>query len=185
MGFVLASASPRRKRLLKKIVRKFSVKIPEVDERIRSKESFLHAAARLAELKAKKIAEQSEKDIVIGADTIAYHGKRYFRKTNDVKAARRVLRFLSGKTHDVVTGVAVVFPDGKCANYCERAKVRMKRLGDEEIAGYLKSGEWKGRAGCYDVSGKGRKLVAELKGERETVVGLPLEKLKKILAPYL
>jgi septum formation protein len=184
-NFVLASSSPRRRKLLKRIVPKFKVKVAEINERIHAGEPFSHAAVRLAELKAKKIAKTEKNAIVIGADTAAYLGKKNFRKTASESKARKALRFLSGKTHFVVTGVANVFPDGKCIKYCEKASVRMRKLDERMLENYLKSGEWRGRAGCYDVSGKGRRLIAEVRGDRETVVGLPLRRLRKLLAPYL
>ncbi|MFA6489597.1 MAG: Maf family nucleotide pyrophosphatase [Candidatus Micrarchaeia archaeon] len=180
MKMILASSSPRRKRLLKMVVKRFSVKSADVAETIRAGESFSSAAKRLAEKKARAVANHSKGAVIIGADTIAYSGKTIFRKTNDVKAAEKILRGISGKTHYVVTGVCVVFPDGKIVKYAVKAAVKLKKLEGKLLDGYLKSGEWKGRAGCYDVSGKGAKLVASVRGEKETVVGLPLKKLELI-----
>jgi len=180
---ILASFSPRRKRLLKKIAGKIIVMGANVNEKMLFGEAFPSAAKRLARAKARAVAEKKScrGAIVIGADTIAYAGKSIFRKTENRKIAERILRSLSGKTHTVVTGVALIFPDGREIAYSVRAKVKMKKLGEPELRGYLESGEWKGRAGCYDVSGKGRRLVAEISGEKETVVGLPLRRLKRIL----
>ena len=179
MSVILASASPRRKRLLKRLEKRFAVRVAHVDERIHAGEDFAKAAMRLALLKAR--AAVDGKSVVIGADTIAYLGKKNFRKTDDEKKARRILAFLRGKTHFVVTGVAVLFPNGKRAGYFARAAVKMKKFSEKELASYLRSGEWRGRAGCYDISGKGRKLVRSVRGERETVIGLPLKRLKKVL----
>ena len=180
MDVVLASASPRRERLLKKITRKFSVKTAKIDEKIGAGETFQKAAERLAVLKASAVADG--KSVVIGADTIAYFGKRNFRKTKDGTTARRVLSYLRGKTHYVITGVAVIYPSGRCVKYSVKARVKMKEFTDDKLESYLKYGEWRGRAGCYDVSGKGRRLVASVRGEKETVVGLPLKRLKLILS---
>lgn len=177
---VLASASPRRRRLLGKIVRKFSVRIAKIEERIHAGEDFEKAAMRLALLKAR--AAVDGKSIVIGADTIACLGKKNFRKTDDEKKARRILAFLLGKTHFVITGVCVLFPNGRRVEYSVKAAVKMKKFSEKELASYLHSGEWKGRAGCYDISGKGRKLVQSVRGERETVIGLPLKRLRKVLS---
>ncbi|MFA6214303.1 MAG: Maf family protein [Candidatus Micrarchaeia archaeon] len=181
MQIILASASPRRERLLGKIVRGFSVAPAHIDERLRRGETFAAACKRLAEAKARAVAKRSTNAVVVGADTIAYRGKRIYRKTDSERAARRILLELSGKTHYVITGVAVVFPDGKCVKYCVRAAVSMKKLDGKLLDWYLESGEWRGRAGSYDVSGKGKKLVAAVRGENETVVGLPLKKLALIL----
>ena len=180
MKLVLASASPRRERLLKRIVGKFSVRVAHIDERIRAGEGFAHACVRLACAKARKVADG--KSVVIGADTVAYRGGRNFRKTDDEKTARRVLLLLRGKTHYVITGVAVLYPSGKIVKYSVKAAVRMKKFDEKTLAFYLRSGEWMGRGGSYDISGKGKLLVAAVKGEKETVVGLPLSKLRRILA---
>lgn len=197
MEVVLASSSPRRKRLLKRLVGKFSASAADVAEKIGKGESFASAAKRLAEKKARAVAKTMADSgvargrgkkgagaIVIGADTIAYSGKTIFRKTDDAKVAKRILLSISGRTHYVVTGVCVVLPDGASVKYAVKAAVRMKRLEGKLLEWYLKSGEWRGRAGCYDISGKGRKLVAGVKGEKETVVGLPLKRLKAILGKF-
>lgn len=181
METILASASPRRKRLLAKLVRKFSVVPAEINERLLPREPYSRACVRLAEKKAAAVAAKRQSATVIGVDTIAYRGKKIFRKTGSEGKARAILRFLSGKTHTVATGVCIVFPSGKRVKYCEKAAVKMKKLADARLGKYLKSGEWKGRAGSYDISGKGSALIARVKGEKETVAGLPLRKLRKIL----
>ncbi|MCX8195395.1 MAG: Maf family protein [Candidatus Micrarchaeota archaeon] len=184
MGIVLASASPRRKRLLSRIVRQFKVENAKICERIHRGEPFPAAAIRLAQMKAEKVAKKHRGAVVIGADTIAYLGRRIFAKTKSRQVARRALSFLSGKTHFVATGVCVLFPSGRAVKYCEKAAVKMKRLDKRAIGNYLKTGEWRGRAGSYDISGKGKGLVESVRGERETVVGLPLKRLKKILRQH-
>lgn len=181
MGIVLASGSERRRKLLGRIAPKFEVKAADVSERLFASESFSSAAMRLAKAKARKVAEKRKDATVIGADTIAYMGKRVYRKTENETAARKILLELSGRAHAVATGVAVLFPDGRCVGYSVKASVKMKELDAKTIDGYLKTGEWKGRAGCYDYSGRGRRLVAGVRGEKETVVGLPLRKLRKLL----
>jgi len=181
MDVVLASASPRRKRLLARVVRKFSVVPAHIDERMRRGESFSRACIRLARAKARAVARKCPGALVVGVDTVAYLGNMNCRKTDDAKRARATLRALSGKTHTVATGVCVVFPDGREVSYVERARVRMRRLTPELLEWYMKTGEWKGRAGSYDVSGKGKKLVEKITGEKETVIGLPLLRLKLIL----
>jgi len=178
---ILASASPRRKRLLGKIVRTFEICPARTSERLKKGEGFSRACVRLAEAKAHSVSRKRPRALVIGADTIAYRGKKIYRKTDSARTARAILLELSGKTHTVATGVAVVFPDGRCVKYAVKANVRMKRLDEAMLGWYLKSNEWQGRAGCYDVSGKGERLVARVKGEKETVVGLPIRKLALIL----
>ena len=181
MQLILASSSPRRKRLLARVVRGFSVKPASVNEKLERTESFAAACVRLAEAKARAVARKHPGAAVIGADTIAYRGEKIYRKTASARTARRILQELSGKTHYAITGVAVVFPGGKCVKYSVRAAVKMKKLTPRALEWYMESGEWKGRAGSYDVSGKGKRLVAGVRGEKETVVGLPLKKLKLVL----
>jgi len=181
MKTILASASPRRERLLRRLVRNFTVKPAHINEKMHGNEAFARACVRLARGKARMISRKNPSSVVVGADTAAYLGKRNFRKTDDEKSAREILLVLSGKTHTVATGVAVVFPNGREFAYCERARVKMKKLSTRSLARYLKTGEWKGRAGSYDVSGRGKRLVARVTGEKETVVGLPLKKLRGIL----
>ena len=181
MGVVLASSSPRRKRLLGKIARKFETKAPKIRETLLQGESFPSASIRLALEKAAAIARKEKNAVVIGADTIAYLGRKIYRKTDSKAAARRILLELSGRTHYVITGVCVLFPDGKCAKYAVKAAVRMRRLDGKLLDWYLGTGEWRARAGCYDISGKGARLVQSVRGEKETVAGLPLKRLRKVL----
>ncbi len=182
MEIVLASASPRRKRLLSKLVRRFKVAPADADERIGKRESFRAACVRLAALKARKAAARHKGALVIGADTIAYLGKKNCRKTNSMQVAAGILRGLSGKTHAVVTGVAVLYPGGRIVKYSVLSRVRMKRLNEKTIAKYLKTSDWKGRAGSYDASGRhARLVVARIQGEKENVAGLPLCRLRRII----
>jgi septum formation protein len=180
-GIRLASASKRRKRLLLRLVQGFRVAPVHISERLKRGESFPAACKRLAREKAGAAASRRPGALVIGADTIAYLGKKNFRKTDDAGDARAALRALSGKVHTVATGVCVAFPDGREVSYVEMARVKMKEITPQLLEWYVKSGEWKGRAGSYDVSGKGARLVASVKGEKETVVGLPLRRLRLIL----
>lgn len=163
------------------MVKKFSVKAASINERMHTGEPFASACVRLAEMKARKVAKKERNAVVVGADTIAYRGKKVYRKTENRQAAGKILQELSGRIHYVVTGVCVLYPEGRCMKYSVKASVRMKKLNSKMIDGYLKTGEWEGRAGSYDVSGKGRKLVERVRGERETVVGLPLRRLGRIL----
>ncbi len=185
-GIILASSSPRRKRLLKKIAGKITVMRADVNERILSSESFPSAAKRLARAKAAAVAKKAmrAKAIVIGADTIAYFGKTIFRKTKSRGNAERILRALSGKTHTVVTGVAIVFSSGREVTYAVSARVKMKKTDALTLERYLKSVEWRGRAGCYDISGNGGRLVERVVGEKETVAGLPLKRLRKEISSW-
>ena len=181
MDIILASASPRRELLLARLVRRFTAMPSHVSEKILRGESFSRACVRLAEAKARAAAAKRQGAAVIGADTIAYRGERIYRKTGSAAQARRILRELSGKAHYVITGVCIIFPSGKCVKYFVRAKVLMQKLTPALLEWYIESGEWKGRAGSYDVSGKGKRLAMKITGEKETVVGLPLKRLRLVL----
>jgi len=102
--------------------------------------------------KRKRLPGLKKNVLVIGADTNAYRGKKIYRKTDDRKTARKTLLELSGKTHTAVTGGAIVYPDGKVVKYCEKAKVRMKKL-SKETAGRVKAGRgwhpWQERSGFF------------------------------------
>lgn len=182
MNVILASESARRKYLLRKICRRFRVIPAKTKETVGKNENPAEAAERLARLKAFKVASKHKDSLVVAADTIAYFGKKIFGKTQTIKKAKTTLSFLSGKVHRVSTGVAIVFPSGKAISYTVTAKVKMKKLGEELIKRYIQSGEWKDRAGCYDISGLGKCLIEKVWGEREAVVGLPLKRLKIILS---
>jgi len=181
MKIILASASPRREKILRKLVGNVLVKPAHIDEKIRAGEGFVRACVRLAKAKAECISDAVPLSLVIGADTIAYKGRKIYRKTDDERAARKILRELSGKTHYVITGVAIAYPSREGVCYYERSSVKMKKLSADEIELYLKAGDWQGRAGCYDISGKGAALVEKVIGEKETVIGLPIKKLKGLL----
>jgi septum formation protein len=178
--FILASSSNRRKKLLKKILKKFKVIEPNIDEKIKNKSNLINEAKRLAIKKAEKIAKKYN-GYVLSADTIAFFGKKIFSKTYNKITAKKTLKYLSGKTHNVITAIAI-FKNKKLDRcFVEKAKVKMKKLSKKQIEKYLLTQEWKGRAGCYDLSGKGKKLIKKVDGEIETVIGLPLKKIKKYL----
>lgn len=181
MEIILASASPRREMLLREFAKDLVVVPAHIDEAIHQDERFADACVRLARKKALQVAKENRGAVVIGADTIAYKGRENYRKTDDKRKARAILQGLSGRTHNVITGVAVVFPSGKCVAYSVKADVKMKEISELELENYLETDDWKGRAGSYDISGEGKSLVAGVKGEVETVVGLPIKKLRRLL----
>ncbi len=172
---ILASASPRRLDLLAQIgVRPADVVAAEVDETPGRRELPRQLAVRLAEAKARQVAERFPDDYVLGADTVVACGRRVLGKADDEAEARRFLELLSGRRHTVLGAVAVAIPDGRVQGRLVSTAVRFKRLGKDEIAGYVASDEWKGKAGAYAIQGRAAAFVSHINGSYSNVVGLPL-----------
>jgi septum formation protein len=175
---LLASSSPRRRALLEQIgIRPARIEIPEIDETPLPRELPRAHALRLAEAKLASVAGRPEAAgaFVLGADTVVACGRRILPKTDDVASAERCLRLLSGRRHRVYTGVAVAAPDGRRAARVAMTAVRVKRLGAQELAAYLASGEWQGKAGGYAIQGMAEAFVIAINGSYSNVVGLPLQ----------
>ncbi|MFQ6053485.1 MAG: Maf family protein [Candidatus Bathyarchaeia archaeon] len=170
---MLASSSPRRRRLLEQIGVPFEAIDPgavEVAEGGPEEQVAENAAA-----KARKVAERLEEGLVIGADTIVVADGRVLGKPRSASEAKRMLRVLSGGVHRVLTCVAVVdAASGRMETDLVETIVRMRALSEEEIAAYVATGEPSGKAGGYAIQGVGALLVEELRGCFYNVVGLPL-----------
>jgi len=179
---VLASASPRRLDLLAQIgIVPDSVDPADIDERRLKAETARRAALRLAELKAATVAARRPGAYVIGADTIVCAGARQLGKPGQREEAAAMLALLSGRGHRVLTGVAVVSPDGRRATRLAEARIRMKALGREDIAWLLETEEWRGAAGGYRIQGRAGACVSGLIGSYTAVVGLPLYETRSLL----
>jgi septum formation protein len=180
---VLASASPRRRELLARLRLPFVVVPSEVDETVPEGLAPEEVAGSLALVKARAVATRHPGRVVIGADTVvALHDHRppILGKPRDDAEAAWMLRALRGRWHRVSTGIAVV-RDGREWRDVVTAEVRMGDYGDEEIAGYVASGEPHDKAGGYAIQGLGGRLVAEVRGSELAVVGLPLRRLAELL----
>lgn len=172
---VLASGSPRRRDLLAAIGRVPAIILhPDIDERPLPRELPRHCALRLAETKARMGAALHPGHAVLAADTIVACGRRHLPKAGTVDEARSCLELLSGRAHQVVTGVALIAPDGGMRIRVSVSRVRFKRLSAREIASYLDSGEWNEKAGGYAIQGRAGAFVRHLNGSWSGVVGLPL-----------
>jgi septum formation protein len=172
---VLASASPRRLDLLRQIgLEPDAVAAADVDETPLKTESPRQLALRLAAAKAARVAGLEPDAFVLGADTVVAVGRRVLPKVEGEAEGRACLGLLSGRAHRVLTGVAVIAPDGRCVQRLSESRVHFKRLSPAEIDGYLASGEGLGKAGGYAIQGRAGALVIELQGSYSGVVGLPL-----------
>ena len=181
-ALVLASASPRRRDLLAQIgLIPDAVRAAEIDETPLKNELPRDLAQRLAKAKALAVAAAAGGDFVLAADTVVARGRRILPKTETEAEARACLTLLSGAAHRVYTAVVAVAPGGRSAARLVETRVRFKRLSPQDIAGYLASGEWRGKAGGYAVQGLAGRFVIALHGSYSAVVGLPLYETGSLL----
>lgn len=180
MRLILASASPRRRDLLASIgVRPDDIRPADIDETPQKNELPRPYAGRLAVEKAMAL-DVAGSDFVLAADTVVAVGRRIMGKPVDADEARAFLKLLSGRRHRVITGVALRLGDEIRARQVETA-VKFKRLSDQEIAEYLQSNEWQGKAGGYAIQGIGAAFIPAINGSYSNVVGLPLTETANML----
>ena len=179
---VLASASPRRVELLALVgITPDRIDPADIDETPLKDETPPRLAARLASEKARAVAERSPDAVVLAADTVVAVGRRLLEKAADEAEAVRFLKLLSGRNHRVFTGVAVV-AGGKLTQRVVDTRVTFKVLSDAEIAAYVASGEWRGKAGGYAIQGRAGAFVSRIVGSYPAVMGLPLYETVNLLA---
>jgi septum formation protein len=177
---VLASASPRRLELLARIgVVPDEVAPADIDETPLTAELPADYARRMAAAKAAAVARPGA--LVLAADTVVAAGRRILPKTEDEDEAAAALALLSGRRHRVLSAVTLIDPGGKARHRMSTSIVAFKRLSAEEIAAYLASGEWRGKAGGYAIQGHAEALVRMLSGSHSGVVGLPLYETRALL----
>lgn len=175
----LASASPRRRELLARLgIEPDAVAPADIDETPRKDELPRDYAVRMAREKALAVAADG---FVLGGDTVVAVGRRILPKAEDEATARRCLALLSGRRHRVLSAIALRAPDGSLRERLSETVVRFKRFSDAEIAGYLASGEWHGKAGGYAIQGAAEGLVVWLQGSHSGVMGLPLYETRTLL----
>lgn len=178
---ILASNSPRRKRLLQQIGLPFRSLPSDVDENQAPGEPPVKAVL-LAEKKAKAVYSQSKESWILGADTMVVVGRRILGKPRDHEDIHSMLSRLSGQEHEVITGFCLLNPSGGMAHSeAITTLVKMKRLGEEEINAYVATGEPFGKAGGYAIQGVGAFMVESISGSYTNVVGLPVCALIKSL----
>jgi septum formation protein len=129
---------------------------------------------------ARRKAAAVDGDLVLGVDTIVAVGERIYGKPGDADAARKTLRALSGRRHAVVGGICLIAAGGRERSAAARTEVEFRELGDELVAWYLATGEWRDRAGAYAIQGRGAALVKRIEGDYLNVVGLPLATLLEL-----
>jgi septum formation protein len=177
---VLASASPRRRELLTLIGIEHSVVPSNFDETMQPGEEPLGHALRLAMQKAGAVAGAHPDAVVIGADTVVVLDGEVLGKPSTTAAAGGMLRALNGRTHTVITAVAVAY-GGAVRRGAEQVAVTFRRLDDDEVEAYVATGEGMDKAGAYGIQGFGATIVERIEGDYFAVMGLPLVRLVGLL----
>ena len=181
---ILASASPRRRELLALAGVDFAVKVADVEEVIPENASPDEVVKSLAIQKASAVAQENPDSIVIGSDTVVALDGVILGKPRDEEDAVRMLKTLSGRSHTVYTGVAIIHGE-KTSNFCEATEVVFNSLTDEEIRNYVDTKEPMDKAGAYGVQGKGCVLVEKIVGDYFNVVGLPVSRVYRELKSFI
>ena len=176
---ILASHSPRRKELLALLDLPFETDAPEVDERCSLPPQ--EAVAEIARRKAGRGAELHPGRIVIGSDTLVAVDGVALGKPKDEADAARMLLSLSGRTHQVYTGVCVIGPDGSCHEGVSRSDVTFLPMTDEDIRAYIATGEPMDKAGAYALQGRAARWISRVDGCPSGVIGLPIALTAQLL----
>ena len=179
---ILASASPRRRELLSQLGAPFRVLPADIDERRDAAEAPRDYVIRLSQSKAEYVARQHPDAWVLGADTIVVIGDRILGKPTDAADAEAMLASLSGRAHEVVTGVALARHDqGYMASEVVGTRVYFRVLSEADIAAYLATPEPFDKAGSYAIQGRGGAFVERYEGCYTNVVGLPVQRAAAML----
>ena len=181
---ILASASPRRRELLSVITDNFEVIPSNAQEIVPDNIGLLETAEYLARIKAEDVAESHKDAVVIGADTCVIAEGEILGKPKNRADAFRMIKLLSGRTHRVITGCAIIYK-GITNSFSSETKVEFFSLSDREIEEYINSSEPYDKAGAYGVQGKASLFVRQITGDYFNVVGLPVALLNKKLKEIL
>jgi septum formation protein len=180
---VLASASPRRQELLRSAGFAFEVQPADIPENALPGEDAKKCAERLAREKALAVALQRPHDTVLGADTIVAVDGQLLGKPADTADAARMLRLLSGRDHEVITGVCLVVK-GQPFVASEITRVTVDRITDQEIADYVATGEPMDKAGAYAIQGIASRWIPRIEGDYSNVVGLPVALVYRLIRAH-
>lgn len=181
---ILASASPRRKELMELAGYDFEVICSDIVEVVPEKAMPQEVVMSLALQKAQAVAAEHKEAVVIGSDTVVALDGKILGKPHSEQEACEMLRSLSGRTHKVFTGVAIVC-GGKVKNFFDETDVEFYSLGDDEIKKYVATGEPTDKAGAYGIQGKGSVLVKRINGDFFSVMGLPIAKLYREMSDFV
>jgi len=180
---ILASGSPRRKELLENVNISFDVVVSEVEEIIDPTLPPQEIVKSLAFQKAHDVSVRYPDAVVLGSDTVVVYQDQILGKPENEEDSYRMLKMLSGQTHHVVTGVAIISSD-KVSTFYEKTEVTFWELSDQEIKSYIASGEPTDKAGSYGIQQLGSSLVKRITGDYFTVVGLPISRTVRELRNF-
>lgn len=184
MKLILASSSPRRKEILEKYGYEFDIVLKPIDETMNNSKSPENNVKRIAEKKCDAVSVDYPNDVVISCDTVVVLGEKIYGKPKTKEEALETLGRLNGITHEVLSGVCI-----KCgkttSNFVDRCKVTFKNLTNQEIEKYVDSGEPFGKAGAYAIQGIGIDLIEKYEGDINTIIGLPILKVKPLIDSLL
>jgi len=181
---ILASASPRRKKLLQRAGFKFKVVPSGIDETDLKINSTIPAdyAAGLALAKATQVAKKHPTALVIGADTVVDFNSQVVGKPVDAEDAERIIRLLFSRPHKVITAIAFVrIEDGTEIVETDTTTVYPRKLTEQQIADYIRTGQWQQKAGAYAIQETGDEFVERIDGSLTNVMGLPMELVERLL----
>lgn len=181
MKLFLASTSPRRQELLKKLRVPFEVIRPRFQEAATTL-SPEEEALYFAEMKARSVAQQCPKALILGSDTLVVCNGKKLGKPKDSREATAMLQRLSGKTHQLFTAVVLLnTATGEIKKHVEKVEVTFRQLHPEEVEQYVATGEPLDKAGAYAIQGEAKNFVQKIDGDKDSVVGLCLKPIKKWL----
>ncbi len=179
---VLGSSSPRRLDILKQIhFIPDVVDAADIDETPKPKELPKAYCLRVALEKNQALADRYPNDFIVTGDTTCAVGRRIFGKPDNRQHAEEIIRLLSGRSHDILTAVVVRAPDGRRASRVNHNRVKVKKMSDEEIAGFIASNQWDGFAGGYQFQGLFARYVRAISGSHTGIVGLPAFETAQLL----
>jgi septum formation protein len=181
---VLASASPRRRELLQAAGISFSVQAADIPEQLRAGEEPESFAKRLAREKATAVFEVRPETAVLGADTIVVVNGEILGKPRDEQDAARMLRLLSGRQHEVITGVCLISNSFPADVRAATTRVTMDGITNSEILDYVASGEPMDKAGAYAIQGMASRWITKIEGDYTNVVGLPIPLVWRMLREH-
>lgn len=185
---ILASKSPRRHALLKEMGMEFTVVPSHYNERHDISNdpyelALLHACAKAEDVYAR--SKKRKDDTVLGADTLVFLDGEIFGKPRSRNEAGKMLKKLSGKTHQVLSAICLIrIADGKTLTHTECTEVQFKKLSADAVEKYLSTDEWKDKAGAYAIQGVAGEFVKTVHGDFSNVIGLPMNALRKLLSSF-
>jgi septum formation protein len=183
---VLGSGSPRRAEILRIVSWPFEIMTPDIDETRQANEDAVPYVERLARAKAEAVAQRTASPLIVAADTTVVIGEQILEKPGDHNEARRMLRQLSGRWHQVITGVVLidsVTSESKVTS--ETTEVKFALMSQAEVDWYVSSGEPMDKAGAYAIQGLGARFIEGIRGDYFNVMGLPVRLLYKMWTEIL